>query len=208
MKTIRLAKYNVATIRYTAGLITGTALITCVLCSWAVPLPYYDGFEYAEGRLNDVGAPNWQAGSTGWELMVTNVAALEAPEGFPHAVGKGVRRAPSGTARRSVLAFDPIQAADGNEVYASFLIKILVPPPSTQVIGYLTSTSSSESSPQAGVFLTPDNRIGIGKRASSPGYTLGTNLDSGVHLVVFRYRFQPGNDEVSLWVDPPVSTFW
>jgi len=207
MKRIRFAKYNVATTRYTAGLMTGAALITCVLYSWAVPLPYYDGFDYAEGRLNDVGAPNWQAGSTGWELMVTNVAALEAPEGFPLAVGKGVRRAPSGTARRSVLAFDPIQAADGNEVYASFLIKILVPPPSTQLIAYLTSTSGSESSPQAGVFLTPDNRIGIGKRASSPGYTLATNLDSGVHLIVFRYRFQPGNDEVSLWVDPPIFTF-
>lgn len=174
--------------------------------AFGVSLPYYDGFDYAEGRLNDVGAPNWVAGSTGPELMVTNPATLSPPEGLPAATGKGVRRAPSGTARRSVLAFNQVPAIDGNEVYASFLLKIVSPPPATQLLGYLTETSASQSSAQGGIFIT-NYAIGVGKRSSSPGFIMATNLDSGVHLIVIRYKFQPGNDRVDLWVDPPQSTY-
>lgn len=173
----------------------------------AVTLPYYDGFNYAEGTLNNVGAPNWTAGSTGIEISVTNTAALVAPEGFPAATGRGVRRAPSGTARRSVLTFDQIPAVDGNEVYASFLIKVESAPSSEQVVAYLTETSSSQSSPQAGVFITPGPKLGVGKRTSTPGFVMATNLGPGVHLVVLRYVFQPGNDRADLWVDPPPSTY-
>lgn len=173
----------------------------------AVSLPFYDGFDYPEGRLNDVANPIWVAGSTGAELMVTNTAALTAPEGFPASTGKGVRRAPSGTARRSVLTFDPVSAADGNEVYASMLLKMVSLPPTTQLIAYLTETSQSQSSPQAGIFITADGKIGVGKRSSTPGFIISTNIDSGVHLIVIRYKFQAGNDRVDLWVDPPSTTY-
>jgi len=183
-------------------------LIGCITTEvFGVSLPYYDPFDYAEGRLNDVGAPNWTAGSTGPELMVTNPAALTAPAGFPAASGKGVRRAPSGTARRSVLAFDQVPAVDGNEVYASFLLKVVSAPPSTQLLAYLTDTSSSQSSPQAGIFITSDARIGIGKRASGPGFTMATNLGPDEHLIIIRYLFQSGNDRVDLWVDPDPATY-
>ncbi|MCX7723549.1 MAG: immunoglobulin domain-containing protein, partial [Verrucomicrobiae bacterium] len=182
-------------------------IAVCASTVFAVNLPYYDGFNYAEGRLNDVGAPNWFAGSTGPELMVTNVAALTAPEGFPAATGKGLRRAPSGTARRSVIQYTSVPAQDGNEMYASFLLYVVSAPPSTQLIGYLDNNSSSQSAPQAGVFITAEPRIGIGKKSSSPGFTMSTNLGPGVHLVVIRYRFQSGNDRVDLWVDPPATSY-
>lgn len=172
-----------------------------------VSLPFHDAFDYAEGRLNDVGAPRWTAGSSGFELAVSNSAALTAPEGFPAATGKGVRRAPSGTARRSVLAYQTVPAQDGNELYASLLIQILSPPPGTQLIAYLDNNSTSQSAPQAGLFLTADGRLGIGKKSSTPGFTTGISLGPGPHLVVFRYRFQSGNDRVDLWVNPPAASY-
>jgi pectate lyase len=184
------------------GLALGLATLQAV-----VPLPYYEPFDYPEGRLNDVGAPQWSAGSTGFELAVSNSAALTAPDGYPVAQGRGVRRAPSGTARRSVLAFQTVPAEDGREIYASLLLQIVAPPPGTQLVAFLDNNSTSQSSPQAGLFLTPDGRVGIGKKSSSPGFVTDTPLGPGVHLIVFRYRFQPGNDRVDLWVDPPASSY-
>gem|GEM_PF-456164 len=173
----------------------------------AVALPFHDAFAYAEGRLNDVGSPNWAAGSTGWELAVSNSAALAAPEGFMPATGRGVRRAPSGTARRSVLEFMSVPAQDGREVFVSLLIQVASPPPATQLIAFLDNNSSSQSAPQAGLFLTPDGRLGVGKKTSQPGFVAEPTLGTAVHLVVMRYRFQPGNDRVDLWVDPDASTY-
>lgn len=173
----------------------------------AVALPFHDPFAYDEGRLNDVGSPVWAAGSTGWELAVSNSAALAAPEGFMPATGRGVRRAPSGTARRSVLEFESVPAQDGREVFVSLLIQVANPPPATQLIAFLDNNSSSQSAPQAGLFLTPDGRLGVGKKTSQPGFVTEAPLGTAVHLVVMRYRFESGNDRVDLWVDPDPSTY-
>lgn len=173
----------------------------------AVPLPYHDSFAYAEGRLNDVGAPVWFAGSTGTELSVASAAALSAPEGSPAASGHGLRRAPSGTARRSVLQYTSVPAVEGNTMYASFLLNVQSPPASAQLIGFLDNNSSSQGAPQAGVFLDAGPRLGIGKKSSAPAFTMATNLATGTHLVVVGYSFQAGNDRVDVWVDPPAPSY-
>jgi len=176
------------------------------LLSWhsaqAVSLPYYDGFSYSEGRLNDVGSPNWFAGSTGYEISVSNSATLTAPAGFPPETGKGVRRAPSGSARRSVIQYTSMPAVDGNTVHVSFLLNVQTPPDAVQLLGYLEYVASSDSAPQCGIFLDSGPKVGVGKNSSSPGFTMATNLGAGTHLVVVRYTFQAGNDRVDLWVDP------
>jgi pectate lyase len=185
----------------------GLSLPSYYASAAAVGLPYYDGFAYAEGRLNDVGAPNWFAGSTGSEMSVTNPAALTAPDGFPAASGKGIRRAPSGTARRSVIQYTSIPALDGNTMYVSFLLNVQSAPGAAQLVGYLEASSSSQGSPHAGIFLDSGPKVGIGKKSSSPEFTMSTNLGAGTHLVVVRYAFLSGNDQVDLWVDPPADSY-
>src|SRR5438067_87790 len=46
-----------------------------------VTLPFYDGFNYAEGNLNAVSGGNWVVGngSTSFEIAVSNAATLPAP---------------------------------------------------------------------------------------------------------------------------------
>lgn len=187
-------------------------IILALLCTMpivraAVPLPYYDPFDYTEGRLNDVASPTWSAGSTGFELAVSNAAALIAPEGYPASSGRGVRRAPSGTARRSVLAFETVPAQDGQEVYASLLVAVQTPPAGTQLMAFLDDKASSQSAPQAGLFISPEGKLGIGKKSSGPGFLAPNELAPGPNLVVIRYRFEPGNDRVDLWINPPASTY-
>src|SRR5262245_44625032 len=105
--------------RTLASLLAGTFMAAGSLTAATVTLPFYDGFDYAEGNLNAVSGVNWIMGngSTTFEIAVSNSAALTAPPGYPGASGKGVRRAPSGTARRSLLQFPSITAVDGNVIY-------------------------------------------------------------------------------------------
>ncbi len=184
-------------------LVAGLAFLLCLCAQATVPLPYYDAFNYAEGSLNVVGSPNWVVGSgTSFEIAISNAAALTAPAGFPAATGKGLRRAPSSSSKRSVLQFTSVPAVDGNAVFVSFLLDVQTAPGAAQLIGHLDDVSTSDSTPQAGIFLDAGPKIGLGKNVSSPGFTMATNLGAGPHLIVVRYLFQAGNDRVDLWVDP------
>ena len=141
--------------------------------AWAAvqSLPYEDHFAYSEGNLYTVAAGIWdEGGGTGVEIMVTNPAALTAPPGFPAASGKGVRLAPSGSARRNVMQFTSVTNTDGNAVYASFLVNVQTPPSAAKLIAYFENGNSSQSSPQLGVFVDNNANIGVGKKASSPGF--------------------------------------
>ena len=183
-------------------------IVACLAClrTQAVTLPYYDAFNYAEGSLNVVGTPNWAQGSgTSFEIAVSNAAALTAPAGFPAASGKGVRRAPGSSAKRSVLQFTSVPAANGTTLYVSFLLDVQIAPGAAQIILHVDDGSASVSSPVMGFFVDNGPKVGIGKNSSSAGFTMATNLGAGPHLVVGRYTFQAGNDKVDLWVDPAVS---
>lgn len=172
-------------------------------------LPFYDPFEYPEGNLYSVATGVWDAGgSAGPEIAVAQAAALTAPAGLAPASGKGVRWAPSGTARRAVVQFAAVTNADNNTVYVSFLLNIQTPPSSgTRLIAYLESSTSSTTSPQLGIFVDSSSRVGIGKKTTTPAVLSGS-LGAGSHLVVVRYTFvASGNDQVDLWVDPPANTY-
>lgn len=185
-------------------------VLAFLLCpvAHAVTLPYYDAFNYAEGSLNVVGVPNWNVGSgTSFEIAISNTATLTAPAGFPAASGKGLRRAPSSSSKRSVLQFTSVPATDGNAVFVSFLLDVQTAPAAAQLILHVDTSSSSVSSPDMGFFVDSGPKLGIGKNSGTPGFSMATNLGAGPHLVVGRYTCQAGNDKVDLWVDPAVSDY-
>ncbi len=171
--------------------------------------PYFDAFNYAEGNLNAVGGPNWVlgSGSSTFEIAVSNTAALTAPAGFPAASGKGLRRAPSSSSKRTVLQFTSVPATDGNTLFVSFLLNVPTAPAAAQLIGHLNDSNASDSTPQAGIFVDAGPKVGVGKITSTPGFTMSTNLGAGPHLIVVRYLFQAGNDRVDLWVDPATASY-
>jgi pectate lyase len=169
-------------------------------------LPFTDHFLYSEGTLSSVAPGVWDVGSNnGAEISVSNSAALTSPSGFADSSGKGVKWGSSGTARRAVAQYTSVPNTDGNTVYASFLLNVSSAP-SSKLIAYLDDHSSSQGSPQLGIFLS-SGTIGIGKKSSAPGFT--TSLSSGTtHLIVVRYTFlASGNDQADLWVDPSSSDY-
>src|ERR1051326_3882558 len=186
--------------------------VSGILVVWnahaTVSVPYYDGFNYAEGNLNTVGSPNWVAGNgtSTYEIAVSNAATLTAPPGYPAAAGKGVRRAPSGTARRSVLQYTSVPNTLSNTVYISFLLNVQTAPGGNELIGYIDNNSSSQGSPQGGIVIGSGPTVGIGKKSSAPGFTTAITGGS-THLVVVRYTFMSANDQVDLWVDPSSTTY-
>lgn len=195
------------------GACTVASLLCVVLVGSATgavqSLPFHDPFDYPDGNLYSVAAGVWDAGgNTGPEIAVAGAAALTSPAGLAPGSGKGVRWAPSGTARRAVVQFTPVTNADNNTVYVSFLLNIQTPPSSgSKLVAYLETSSSSTTSPQLGIFVDSASRIGIGKKTTTP-VVLSESLSAGTHLVVVRYTFfVSGNDQVDLWVDPPASTF-
>jgi pectate disaccharide-lyase len=188
------------TVLFAAAQLAGAAVQT---------LPFTDAFTYPEGNLYAVATGVWDAGgNTGSEITVASAVALTAPAGLAAASGKGVRWAPSGTARRAAVQFTSVPNTDNNTVYASFLLSIQTAPSSgVKLIGYLENSTSSTTSPQLGIFVDSSSRVGIGKKATSPA-VYSSALGTSTHLVVVRYTFlASGNDQADLWVDPASSSY-
>ena len=170
-----------------------------------VSLPFTDHFDYSEGRLIDVSSGAWVSGNNGTEISVATAATLTSPSGFAAASGKGVSVVPSGTQRRAALAFTSVGNTDGNAVYISFLLNA-VSISSAKSIAYLDNTVSSVGSPKLNIYAG-GGTIGIGKNTTSTSPAFTTSAGSGTHLVVVRYSFQSGSDQVDLWVDPSSSDY-
>ncbi len=166
-------------------------------------LPFTDHFEYSEGKLIDVSSGVWIAGNNGAEIAVSNSAALTSPPGFAASSGKGVKVSPSGTQRRAAVQFTSMANADGNILYASFLLDATAVPTS-KIVAFIDNTTSTAGSPKLGIFAG-GGTIGIGKSSSSAGFS--TSLSSGTHLIVVRYAFQAGSDAIDLWVDPTNTSY-
>lgn len=187
-----------------AALATGFALALLPSAGWAVQsLPFYDPFAYADGQLYSVAPGVWDAGgNAGAELTVSSAFAQTAPAGLANASGKGMRWAPSGTARRSIVQFNP---ATNGALYASFLLNVITPPGGNRLVAYFDSSTSQPSSPQLGIFVG-NGAVGIGKKSSTPGATV--SIGGGTHLIIVRYTFTgTGTDQVDLWVNPTSATF-
>src|SRR5262245_30809083 len=116
-------RYRKPALRFAKAGFCAVTILAGYIAYATVALPFYDPFNYAEGSLNTVGSPTWVAGNgTTTEIAVSNAAALTSPVGYPAASAKGVRRSPSGTARRSVLQYASVPNTVSNVMYVSFLL--------------------------------------------------------------------------------------
>ncbi|MGA2137848.1 MAG: immunoglobulin domain-containing protein [Verrucomicrobiia bacterium] len=99
-----------------------------------------------------------------------------------------------------------IPVADGNVVYASFLLNVQTLPSANMRIAYMHNEAASQAGIEAVISST--GQVGIQKKGSGTTFVSGTPVASnGTHLVVMRYTFQSGNDEVAVWVDPDSSSY-
>lgn len=179
----------------------------------AVTLPYYDGFAYtnhALGSDDTITETIWNLGNSPSVAspLVTNTAPLIYP-GLP-TTGNGVwLRNPGDTSKECGVdtASFPMSGA-GQKLYASFLLNLQAYPAAACPLAYFDDNASPSGSFQ-GVGLLPDGRLTLHRNAgiNSPGGT--TTLALGLqttHLIVFRYKSvtNSGNDELALWINPPL----
>ncbi len=165
----------------------------------------------------------WVLGNSpggGSAVIVGGDAALTYPGLYPGegpSVGLFIRTNNTTANRTRGILFPTV--TEGS-LYVSFLLNVQQwPAPDGTVSPYhrLLVKLDALSTPgnytgtenMAGVWITTNQTLGISKRSnSSIGAETQSALPAGTHLIVLRYKFNPGDsdDEVALWLDPPAST--
>ena len=185
-------------------------------CSSHATLFFTDQFNYTAGAnlgsTTGGGGAVWSAASGDVsQIKVTTASAQTAPGGYAPAAGLGVAVTPTGTRKQTGVAFNGatgVPVADGNVVYASFLLNVQALPASGNIrVAYLHSVAASSAGIE--VVVSSTGQVGIQKKGSGTTFVSGTPVASlnTTHLVVMRYQFQTGNDEVAVWVDPASSNY-
>ncbi|HXI73572.1 MAG TPA: immunoglobulin domain-containing protein [Verrucomicrobiae bacterium] len=189
------------------------ALMTVFSSSAA--LFFTDQFAYTGGV--NLGSATGGGGAT-WtlasgdvtQIKVTTASTQTSPGGYATAAGFGVAVTPSGTRKTTGVPFNGatgIPAVDGNVVYASFLLNVQTLPSASLRVAYLNNVAASASAALE-VGLSATGQLGVSKKGGTPAFVSGTPFSSpGTHLVVVRYTFQSGADEVAMWVDPTNSSY-
>lgn len=186
-----------------------TGLIVVLLCQNAQPALFFtDQFNYAAGvNLGAAGGGGavWTlSGGDVSQITVSSSATLAAPSGLAGAAGRGVAVTPTGTRKATGVPFngtEGIPVADGNVVYASFLLDVRTLPAVNLRVAYLHNGAASSAGIE--VVVSSTGQVGIQKKGGGTTFVSGTPVATpGTHLVVMRYAFQSGSDEVAVWVDP------
>ena len=159
-------------------------------------------FGYSNGNLGAAGSGDtvWTGGDSPNVALTVNSSAALTNNGLSGAAGSGIIFN-GGTFKKKAAPF-AAQSGNGVAVYCSFLLRVQTVPGSTKAFLYLQNGNSASSSPPLGIFLDGSSRIGLGKSVSTPSVNTAAGLSAGTHLIVARYTFQAGNDQVDLWLDP------
>jgi pectate disaccharide-lyase len=154
-------------------------------------------FSYANGNLgaSGIGSALWTGGDSASAAITVNSTATLTHSALSGIAGSGVIFS-GGTFKKKAA---PFAAQTSGTVYCSFLLNVQTAPSTVKAFLYFRTGNSATSSPELGVFLN-GNAIGLGKKVSSPA--VSTTLNTNTHLIVCRYTFLSGNDQVDLWVDP------
>jgi pectate lyase len=195
-------------------LVAGTFLLISVL-SGRSTLYFTDQFSYTDGA--DLGATSGGGGAT-WsvasgdvtQIKVSAAATQTPPGGYAAAAGNGVAVTPTTSRKQTGVPFNGatgIPVADGNVVYASFLLNVqTLPGTGNMRVAYMHNVAASQGGIE--VVVSSTGQVGIQKKGSGTTFVTGTPVaNPGTHLVVMRYTFQTGNDEVAVWVDPSSSNY-
>jgi pectate lyase len=155
-------------------------------------------FAYPNANLGAAGSGDavWTGGDSASTAITVNSNAALNYAGLFGPSGSGIVFS-GGTFKKKAA---PFTAQTGGAVYVSFLLNIQTAGASAKLLAYLQDGNSASSSPPMGIYLN-GLQVGLAKFASTPAVSTG-NLSSGTHLVVARYSFLGGNDQVDLWVDP------
>jgi pectate disaccharide-lyase len=174
-------------------LVVSLSLLHCACAT----LLLEDHFSYANGNLGAVGTSGivWTGGDGASAAITVNSSAALTHSSLSNITGSGVIYN-GGTFKKKAA---PFTAQTSGTVYCSFLLNLQTAPSTVKAFVYFRLGNSATSSPELGIFLSGNN-IGLGKKVSSPA--VSTALSAGTHLIVARYTFQTGNDQVDLWVDP------
>lgn len=162
-----------------------------------VPLPLYDGFDYASGGAL-AGQGGWLAASGSGTITVREGGLWRAPLNV--GTGRAVGVTPSGSAARTSLAFSPRSAGT---FYVGFLLRIDSLPTAQRLIGFVSTSTSSTSTPPLGLFVTAGGALAVGVKTSSPGFLSSPLVVGEVNLVVLAYTFGAGGDAAQIWLNPP-----
>jgi hypothetical protein len=178
----------------------GLALVVMLTLSASAQL-LVEHFDYANGSLGAGGSGDavWTGGDSPAAALTVNASAALNHPGLFGASGSGVIFS-GGTFKKKAAPF-AAQSGNGTTVYVSFLLNVQTAPGTVKALVYLQNANSASSSPPLGIFLTASSQIGLAKGGSSPAVTAAA-LGAGTHLIVARYTFLAGNDQVDLWVDP------
>ncbi len=160
-----------------------------------------DHFVYTNGNLGAAGVGNavWTGGDSPASALTVNSSAALTNAALFAPSGSGVIYN-GGTFKKKAAPFAP-QSGSGTTVFVSFLVQVQSAPGTVKPMVYLQNGNSASSSPPLGIFLNASTQVGLAKFAGSPAVT-SASLSAGVHLIVARYSFLAGNDQVDLWVDP------
>lgn len=175
---------------------------------------FTDQFNYTAGANLGVttggGGAVWiLSGGDVSQIAISGNAALSAPNGFSAAGGLGVAVSPTGSRKATGVPFNGatgIPVADGNVVYASFLLDVRTLPATNLRVAYMHNGAASSAGIE--VVVSSIGQAGIQKKGSGTTFVSGAPFATqGTHLLVMRYTFQSGSDEVALWVDPVSASY-
>jgi hypothetical protein len=194
-----------------------TLLIVLNVFLWQVAhanLYFTDHFDYTDGA--NLGSTTGGGGAT-WtlsggdvsQIKVATAASLTSPGGFAAAAGSAIAVTPTGSRKATGVPFNGetgIPVADGNVVHASFLLDMRTLPAANMRVAYMHNGAASQAGIE--VVVSSSGQVGIQKKGSGTTFASGTPVASpGTHLVVMRYTFQSGSDEVAVWVDPDSASY-
>jgi len=177
-------------------------------------LYFNDSFNYSDGAnlgsATGGGGAAWNlSGGDVSQIKVDAASAQTAPAGYAVGSALGVAVTPTGSRKATGVPFNGttgIAVTNGNVVYASFLLNVQTLPSANLRVAYMHNGASTQGGIE--VMVSGTGQVGIQKKGSGTTFVSGTPVASaGTHLVVMRYTFQSGNDEVAVWVDPDSSSY-
>lgn len=172
-----------------------------------VSLPHYEGFEYSIGSaLQTQGG--WTANNSGDDILVAD-GSLSYPN---YITSKGNRIKFGGV---GIDAYKSITPESSGTLYYSFILKVTDVSAATNTDGgYFAGFGQSPTIFGATIWLKKDAsnfRIGINPRttASATVFSTETFTVNSEILIVAAYQMNSatGDDVVSLWINPPESSF-
>lgn len=170
-------------------------LLASPTSSGQVTLPFHDRFDYPDGDLAGRGA--W-ASASGSGTITVGGENLSYP-GMTPSTGKGVNVIPSGSAARTAIAFPSLGSGT---LFVSFVFRLQTAPSAQRLVAYLSSSTSSSSSPPLGVFVSASGQLGVAMASSTPGYLSPALGTAASHLVVIAYTFDGTTRSARIWFNP------